>query len=220
MSFSQRAGSSFLPLLSRIVLGTAFLFAGWYHCFTTVSFTDAELTRIEALQASASVKPTVIRAAWQEGTDADQSDDPETPPAETSDASSANHRPAVYHIAMDLSDWGVTSGVVPLAWGIVVFEIIAGALVLLGLFTRLWGFLLACLLGSAFAFTSVKANDMFSMNPFMWRGQPDHFYEMYFQLAGFVLAFGLALTGSGVLALDSMVFGARDKAAAPPPSAS
>ena len=223
MSFSQRAGLSFLPLLSRIVLGTAFLFSGWYHCFNTVSFSDAELSRIEAFQASTSTAATVIPVVWQAGTDADLSDDPETPPAAAPSAAPSagpNDRPAVYRLAMDLSDWGVTSGVVPLAWGIVVFEMIAGALVLLGLFTRLWGFLLACLLGAAFAFTSVKANDMFEMNPFAWRGQPAHFYEMYFQAAGFVLAIGLALTGSGVLALDNLVFGRREKAAPPKAAAS
>ena len=215
MSFSQSAGSSFLPLLSRIVLGTAFLFAGWYHCFAQVDFSDAELTRIDAMKSSASAPVQVNQVAWEEGTDADLSDDPETPRAA---AASSNARPAVYRIAMDLSDWGVKSGLVPLAWGIVVFQMIAGALVLLGLFTRLWGFLLACLLGATFAFSSVRANEMFSMNPFDWRGEPAQFHEMYFQLAGFVLAFGLALTGSGVLALDKLVFGERVKVAAQPPA--
>jgi len=208
MSFSQSTGTAFMPLLSRIVLGSAFLLAGWYHCFSDGSFTADELDQIKSMQTSSSSSAAVAKAVvLQDESDASASSgaDDSSAAAESSDDDSNGTR-AVYRIALDLKQWGI-DGAVPLAWGVAVFEIVAGGLVLIGLFTRLWGFLLAVLIGATFVMTSVQRDGMFDMNPFHWRGDPSTFNEMYFQAAAFVLAVGLMLVGPGVLALDSIVFG-------------
>ena len=217
MSFSQTAGYSFLPLLSRIVLGTAFLFAGWYHCFGSVSYSTSQLEQIEAFQSRDALVSAWHQAAWQDAAtgpaDAPAAATADPPPAASS--SSSNDRPAVYHIALDLQRWGLTSGAVPLAWGIAVFEIVAGSLIFVGLFTRLWGALLAGLIGASFAMSNVQAQGMFDVSPFTWRQDPAAYYDLYFHAAGFVLALGLLLVGSGVLSLDSMVFKRRETSATP-----
>ncbi|MEE2907595.1 MAG: DoxX family protein [Planctomycetota bacterium] len=215
MSFSRATGATFMPLLSRIVLGSAFLLSGWYHCFSTASFTPAEQDRINQMQASGdTADPSLRLVVLQDGDDApvDAAPAEENKPAETSEAKKGTR--AVYRIALDLDHWGIQKGAVPLAWGIAVFEIVAGALVLVGLFTRLWGLLIAGLLGAWFVLTSVQRNGMFDTNPFQWRGDPASYFEMYFQASGFVLAIGLFLVGSGVLALDNIVFGRRQEKAA------
>ncbi|MDG2424013.1 MAG: DoxX family protein [Phycisphaerales bacterium] len=212
MSFSQATGTTFMPLLSRIVLGSAFLLSGWYHCFSTGDFTPAQQDQIKQMQASVGHGATKARVVvLQDGDGGDAETPPAAEPKPADDPPAAKEPEgtrAMYRIALDLHQWGI-KGAVPLAWGIAVFEIVAGALVLLGLFTRLWGFLLACLIGAGFALTSVQEHGMFQDNPFQWRGNPAAYYEMYFQAAGFVLALGLFLVGPGVLALDSVVFGRR-----------
>lgn len=221
MSFSRATGATFMPLLSRIVLGSAFLLSGWYHCFSTASFTPPEQDRIHEMQASAGTTDASLRLAVFQDGDAAQADavpaeeakPAEAKPAEAKPAEAKKGTRAVYRIALDLDHWGIQKGAVPLAWGIAVFEIVAGALVLVGLFTRLWGFLLAGLLGAWFVLTSVQRNGMFDTNPFQWRGDPASYFEMYFQASGFVLAIGLFLVGSGVLALDNIVFGRRQEKA-------
>ena len=222
MSFSQRAGCAFLPLLSRLVLGSAFLFAGWFHCFGSVSYSGSERSQIESFQSSNQPAPTRWLVAWQDSSEAPAAGGSQSAASgdgvasSSSSADASDRRPAVYRIALDLQRWGVTQGVVPLAWGLAVFEIVAGALVLLGLFTRLWGGLLAVLIGASFAMSNVQAQGMFEINPFAWRQDPAAFYDLYFHASGFVLALGLLLVGSGVLALDSVVFKRREPTTAAP----
>ncbi len=226
MSISQSAGTRFLPLLSRIVLGAAFFFSGWYHCFSMGEFTPSQQEQIKEMQAGSPDSSTqLVRWQWEDVVDAakSQAEASKKPaddkPAETPAASEDENR-AVYKIALDLHYWGIQKGAVPLAWGIAIFEVVAGALIFLGLFTRLWGFLLAVLIGGAFALTSVQQNEMFQMNPFNWRSDSALYYEMFFQTAAFVLAFGLFLVGPGILSLDALVFGGKKEQPAAKPAAS
>jgi len=227
MSISQSAGTRFIPLLSRIVLGAAFFFSGWYHCFSMGDFTPAEQSQIKAMQAggSATSSTQLVRWQWDGVVDAAKSQSEaarssdQTPSSEEPAASTDGDR-AVYKLALDLQYWGIQKGLVPLAWGIAVFEVVAGALVFLGLFTRIWGLLLAILIGGSFALTSVQQNEMFQMNPFHWRSDSALYYEMFFQAATFVLALSMFLVGPGILSLDGLVFGRKKAQLAAKPAAS
>ena len=227
MSISQSAGTRFIPMLSRIVLGAAFFFSGWYHCFSTGDFTPAQRTQIKAMQAGGpnASSTQLVRWQWDGVVDAAKSqskaagDSDQVKSSDDAATSKAGDR-AVYQIALDLQYWGIQKGLVPLAWGIAVFEIVAGALVFLGLFTRLWGLLLAILIGGTFALTSVQQNEMFQMNPFHWRSDGVLYFEMFFQAATFVLALSLFMVGPGMLSLDSVVFGRNKVQTAKPAAAS
>lgn len=215
MSFSRTAGITIVPLLSRIVLGAAFLLSGWYYCFSDTVFTPDELDRIDAVQAETARTGASIQLVSFLG-DGDEAAD-EADPAHTTDP---HARRAVYRIALDLQSWGIEKGSVPLAWGIAVLEIVAGALTLVGLFTRLWTLLLAVLIAAAFVMTSVQQHGLFDMSPFTWRADSATYFQLFFQAAGFVLALGLLLTGPGVLAVDNMVFGKSQPAGGGSPAAS
>lgn len=85
-------------------------------------------------------------------------------------------------------------------------ELLGGSLILLGLFSRLWGLGLAGVMAVAFWFTSW---------PLLAAGNPigtlfslpiPDFNRMFCQAALFVLAFGVFLTGPGALSLDRAIF--------------
>jgi len=97
-------------------------------------------------------------------------------------------------------------------------ELMGGALLLVGLFSRIWGFGLAIAMGMAMYLTGTAADYwsmLISQGPFAI-GLPQNamlFGHFFMQAALFVLAFGVFLTGPGPLSIDRLLFGA----ATPPP---
>ena len=208
MSFSRTAGSTFIPLLSRIVLGAAFFLTGWDNCFSSSTYTPEQIKQIESWQAEGESSTTIEPVSLQEN-GVEQEASAETDP---------NKRRSVYRIALLFQTW-ITEGVVPLAWGIAVFQLVAGALVLLGLFTRLWAILMAGLTVAIFILF-VQSYGIFDMNPLQWRSNPLVYFPTFYLFMSFVLALGLFLTGPGILALDNMVFGRRHDPPGSKPAAS
>ena len=49
MNLSQRCGASFVPFLSRLVLGFVFATYGYHLCFHEVSYDDQEARQLQAL---------------------------------------------------------------------------------------------------------------------------------------------------------------------------
>lgn len=86
-------------------------------------------------------------------------------------------------------------------------ELIGGAMLLLGLFSRIWGLGLAIAMGVAFYLVSMKTNGIFTMDPRIFATEPMRSSTAFVQLSLFVLAFGVFLTGAGPLSLDRMLFG-------------
>ena len=150
MSISQSAGTRFIPMLSRIVLGAKLFLLWLVPLLLNGDFTPAQRTQIKAMQAGGpnASSTQLVRWQWDGVVDAAKSqskaagDSDQVKSPDDAATSKAGDR-AVYQIALDLQYWGIQKGLVPLAWGIAVFEIVAGALVFLGLFTRLWGLLAA-----------------------------------------------------------------------------
>jgi uncharacterized membrane protein YphA (DoxX/SURF4 family) len=90
-----------------------------------------------------------------------------------------------------------------LAWLAAVTEFVGGICLVLGLFTRLWGLGLAATMGVAFYLTSYE-----QVMSTMVIGMPiDSFTRYSSQVALFVLAFGLMLTGSGGMSIDGRLVG-------------
>lgn len=91
-------------------------------------------------------------------------------------------------------------------------ELIGGALILLGLFSRLWGLALAGVMGAAFWLTSW---------PLLATGDPitalfnlplGDFNRLFCQAGLFVLAFGVFLTGPGAVSIDRAIFRGEEAA--------
>ena len=232
MSCAAIAGTSFLPLLARVVLGTAFLSAGWHHCFQETSFSPAELRTLEgvvsvpvALVEEAQTAPAPAAEATSDaggeattddsshGSDAAASSGSLPAPigpfagaSETSQETAGSvNRAAAERIALTLRDAGFEEWSEPLAWATAVFQLVGGALLVLGLLTRFWALCALAMLGVAFWLGPVETAGMFDQNPLSWFADPASFQEMYMLAAGCVLAFGLMWTGSGSLAIDRVL---------------
>jgi len=223
MSCTVIAGTRFMPLLSRIVLGVAFFFSGWHLCFQEVSFTPDQIKRLEGVTAVA----VPVAMLQEEGT-ADKTVDPPivepeppakkvsskliaplgplAPKASSAPADDGLQRPAAARLTLTLRQAGFEGWSEPVAWGAAVAQLLGGVLILVGLLTRLWAFLMVIMLGASFWFTSIQGTAMFDQNPFDWAADGSSFQEMFFTLAMFVLALGVLMTGSGVLALDNLLW--------------
>lgn len=209
------AGTRCLPFLSRILLGVAFFFSGWHLCFQEVTFTPEQIKRLEGV----SVVATPVALIEEEAKGQDEEVDPPAakpaeatsvqpiaPKAQTPPVDDGFMRPAAARITLQLRESGFEGWSEPVAWGAAVVQLLGGVLILVGLLTRLWAFLMAAMLGASFWLTSVQGSGMFDQNPFDWAANGAAFQEMFFTLAMFVLAFGVLMTGPGMLALDKLLW--------------
>jgi uncharacterized membrane protein YphA (DoxX/SURF4 family) len=118
----------------------------------------------------------------------------------------------MYHIALTLENHGLKPQMCVWCARVAAFtELLGGAMLLLGLFSRLWGLGLAVVMGVAFYLVSMKTHQIFQSNPFEFARDPFAFGIAIRQLTLFVLAFGIFLTGAGPLSIDRILFG-RDSA--------
>lgn len=90
-------------------------------------------------------------------------------------------------------------------------ELIGGALLLLGVFSRVWGLGLAITMGVAFYLTSMTSYIDDPLGAASGINGYALFNQTFTQLGLFVLAFGIFLTGPGPLSIDRLLFRPRDK---------
>ncbi len=88
-------------------------------------------------------------------------------------------------------------------WAAAGTELVGGGLILLGVFSRIWGLGLAVTMGVAFYLTSFAP---FIQYGFMHLPMAD-FNRGFTQIGLFVMAFGVLLTGAGGLSIDGLLFG-------------
>jgi uncharacterized membrane protein YphA (DoxX/SURF4 family) len=96
-----------------------------------------------------------------------------------------------------------------MAWLAGLTELIGGGLLLVGLFSRLWGLGLAITMGFAFYLTTWASGAPFDPNLLKLAASADHalFNQMFCQLGLGVLALCVCLAGPGPLSLDRVLFG-------------
>lgn len=92
-------------------------------------------------------------------------------------------------------------------------ELIGGALLLVGLFSRIWGLGLAIAMGAAIYLTALPVIEKVGL----WDLAIPDYNRLYCQAGLFVLAFGILLTGAGPLSLDRFLFGRSERIDEPPP---
>jgi len=245
MTFSHACASNVVPLMARIVLGAAFIHAGYGKIFDDETWTgkDAALLRqlgvegsapaavdsgAEPDQASNSPGGMELRfaslnrqdenqeqggdnAAEESGQDEgeveqqDPGDEPEIEPAPPPVVEDQPARPVqarkLYGVAITLRRAGLTQYEKALAWGTALTELVGGALILIGLFSRIWGLGLALVMAVAF-YTTVWPD--FSADTYGYIGDQYHYF---FSIVGrFVLAFSVFLTGAGAISADRLLF--------------
>jgi len=110
----------------------------------------------------------------------------------------------LYRVALMLDAAGWPQKLKPgwMAWAAAGTEVLGGALILVGLFSRVWGLGLAVTMGFAFWLTSVGAVADYG---FFALPIPE-FNRAFAQLGLLVLASGVLLTGAGGVSLDRALF--------------
>jgi uncharacterized membrane protein YphA (DoxX/SURF4 family) len=91
---------------------------------------------------------------------------------------------------------------VEMAWAVAGVQLVGGACVVLGLFSRVWGLLMSVILAALFVTTSlpvIKAQGPFSLGA-------EQQNMVLAQLGLFVLALGAFLVGPGAMSLDRAIF--------------
>jgi len=123
----------------------------------------------------------------------------------TGDDTLVSARP-LYRVAVmlvDNSPWPETLKPDWVAWAAAGIELVGGALILIGLGSRIWGLALAATMGVAFYLTS--------LGPLLESGvlamPMELFNQVFTQLCLFALALGVTMTGAGGLSIDGLFFG-------------
>lgn len=91
---------------------------------------------------------------------------------------------------------------VEIAWAAAGVQLLGGAFALLGMFTRVWGFLMSVMLTALFLITAlpgIRASGLFSMSA-------EQQNLVFAQLGLLVMSLGLFLIGPGAMSLDRAIF--------------
>lgn len=113
----------------------------------------------------------------------------------------------LYGVALELKEHGWKDRLKPqwMAWAAAGAELLGGALILVGIFSRLWGLGLAVTMAFAFWLTSLGAVLEFGLPSLVVEHLPE-FNQAFAQLGLFVLALGVMMTGAGGFSLDRLLF--------------
>lgn len=218
--FSQQAAANFVPLLARIILFLAFVPVGWHHAMEMGQFSGDAGARLRELGVVSSQdfrEPLDLDAAGRQPQPSTTgivrvrtSIAQDAPPVPLVAADAAGYQArALHELTLTLDRLRLPKPHV-WAWTITVFELLGGAFLLVGLFSRIWSggllvwaialFILATpSFGNAWSslWTPTDPNSAFARS------------QALSQLSLIVLAAGLTLTGPGKWSLDGFIFRGR-----------
>ena len=171
--------NSIMPFLYRLVIAAALVTTGWVNCFGYVEVTSEQVTLLQELDIH-------VQQVEKAGESATQT-------------TRGLHR---ITLVLDnewpqLGGWGKL-----LAWTAAVFELLAGVLLFIGLFSRLSAFVVCIIMGMALYLISYKINGMFTMNPFDWPLHKEAFAQLFTEMSLIVLACAIVVGGPGCLSID------------------
>jgi len=193
--FSQQAAANVVPLLARILLFLAFVPAGWHHAMQMGSFTDDAAARLRELGVAsvAPMDPPLARATLLD----------EPPLVETGAGMQAR---ALHELTLTFDRLRLPRPEV-WAWTVTVFELLGGAFLLLGLFSRLWAGGLALWAAALFLLWTPSIGGAWVA---IWSPTDPAAVlpriQTLGQLALVVLSLGILLTGAGRFSLDGFIF--------------
>ena len=238
MTPSQFAATNILPLLARLVLCFAFLPQGWNNLMRDVEFTAYDAQRLRELGVRGITDPDPRKAdvalgalrGWEAqaeraGDAAGAPPESATPPTATTASPEGAAAPAaapapvattapltqrgLYTLAL-VADRARLPFPTETAWAVAGVQLVGGACILLGLFSRVWGLLFGVILAGLFVTTSLPA--LKASGPFALPVQAQNL--VLAQLGLFVLTLGIFLVGPGALSLDRAIFRTRRRATA------
>ena len=188
-----------MPLLARLVIAVAMLTSGWLNCFGQVQIRTeiADVLRAMDIEVRIPVQvetPPII----EEGEEVAEPPQESTAIRTTETTRGVNRIVWLIHDKWpDLGGWGTF-----IAWSAAVAQLIAGVLLLVGLFTRLAALTICIATGMAIYIVSANVHGMFTMNPFDWPLDSHRFIQLFAGLGLFTLSLGLLFGGAGGFSID------------------
>ena len=184
-------------LVVRLILFVVFVPAG-IQSLSMVEFTGTEAEGIRRLVEPPQTTPSLIET---EATPTSS-----LVPVSREDTFKAR---ALYHGALQLENAGWSSPVL-LAWIGSLIQLVGGALLLLGLFCRVWGFGLCIVMAATFILNSWP---LLAASPWpTFQIESSQFNQIASQLALFGLALGMLICSGGNFGLDRLIFGGHRRA--------
>lgn len=185
--------STIMPFLTRMVIAAAMLTSGWVNCFEQVQIRPAMAESLQSMDIQVlEIEPTPPVFDEAGATISVESQ-------ETRFSTRGVNRIVwlLHDYWPELGTWGTV-----IAWTAAVSQVLAGVLLLIGLFTRLAALVVCVATGMAVFIVSGNIHGMFSMNPFDWPLDSHRFIQLFAGLGLFTLSLGLLLGGPGGLSLD------------------
>jgi uncharacterized membrane protein YphA (DoxX/SURF4 family) len=195
MNFASR---TIMPFLARLVIASAMLTSGWMNCFGQVQIRPEIVADLQAMDFVVHV-PTVEVPTPVESEEGESEAVSSTLKIAKPTTRGVNRIVWLVHDQWpDLGGWGTF-----LAWSAAVGQLIAGVLLLVGLFTR-WAALVICIAtGMAIYIVSANVHGMFTMNPFDWPKDSHRFIQLFAGLGLCTLSLGLLFGGGGGFSIDA-----------------
>ncbi len=197
------ASSTIMPLLARLVIAAAMLTSGWLNCFGQVEIRSEIADGLREMDIKV-VEPTQESETPTLDVGEEDEDGADDATASSTTVSSNHTTRGVYRIVWlihdkwpDLGGWGTF-----IAWSSAVAQLVAGVLLLVGLFTRIAAWVLCVALGMAIYIVSANIHGMFAMNPFDWPLDSHRFIQLFAGLGLFTLSLGLLVSGAGGFSID------------------
>ena len=188
-----------MPLLARLVIAVAMLTSGWLNCFGQVQIRTEIADGLRAMDIEVRIPvqvetPPII----EEGEEVAEPPQESTAIRTTETTRGGNRIVWLIHDKWpDLRGWGTF-----IAWSAAVAQLIAGVLLLVGLFTRLAALTICIATGMAIYIVSDNVHGMFTMNPFDWPLHHARFSQLLTKLCLLVLALGIVVGGPGMFSID------------------
>jgi len=211
--FSQQAAANFVPLLARIILFLAFVPIGWHHAMDMGNFGGDAGARLRELGivADATPTPTPTRRT-PDGIALARTPTPrqlaqDTPPIPIAAADAAGYQTrALHELTLAFDNLRLPKPHI-WAWTVAIFELLGGAFLLVGLFSRIWA---GGLLIWSIALVGLSAGTLAQSWGSLWTPtDPNSAFLRATALSQFsliVLSAGLLLTGPGKWSLDGFIF--------------
>jgi len=199
------ASSTLMPLLARIVIAAAMLTSGWVNCFGQVQIRSEIVDGLRSMDIEVHEPSLEVALPTSSKTEGDAKEPETASTAETVDGAQITPTTRGVHRIVWLihSKWPDLGGWAKfIAWTAAVAQLIAGVLLLVGLFTRLAALAICIATGMALYLVSANVHGMFTMNPFEWPLDSHRFIQLFAGLGLFTLSLGVFLGGPGGLSID------------------
>ncbi|MAI67446.1 MAG: hypothetical protein CMJ26_06185 [Phycisphaerae bacterium] len=201
------ATTSLMPLLARIVIGVAMLTSGWVNCFGQIEIRPAIAQGLREMEIVVHT-PAATEDNTSEGTQEDSTEAGAATEEHAKSAPIAKNETTrgvnrivwlVHEQWPTLGGWGKF-----LAWSAAVAQLVAGIVLLVGLFTRLAALAIVVATAMAVYIVAGTMHGMFLMNPFDWPLDSHQFLQLFAGVGLCTLSLGLVFSGAGGFSIDAM----------------